>query len=128
MRCVIEGRIGELVLEAMQLLLEREQWAEGLARLVHERPTAVFESVLRKVSDGEVGWRDDLSRVRFVEARQDFQQCRLASAVGATQAHAVARVQLPGDVVEQHTIGKGLAESYQLQHERDRSAGLTVNT
>ena len=121
MRRVVEGRVGELVLEAMQLLLEREQRAEGLARLVHERPAAVFESVLREVADGEVGWRDDLARVRLVDARQDLQQRRLAGAVGATQPHTVTRVQLPGDIVEQHTIGKGLADSHQLQHAGDRS-------
>ncbi len=105
----------------MQLFLQREQRAERLPRLVDERPAAVFEAVLREVPDGEVGRRDHLACVGLVEARQDLQQRRLASPVGATQPDTVTRVQLPGDIVEQHTIGKGLAESHQLQHARDRS-------
>ena len=50
-----------------------------------------------------------------------FSSVVLPAPFGPHRPDAVARVQLPGDVVEQHTIGKGLAESYQLQHAGDRS-------
>ena len=100
----------------MQFVLQRQQRAERLLASSTSGAAAVFQPILRQIADGQIRRSDDLPASGSSSSRQDFQQRRLAGAVRAAQPHTIPRIQLPGDIVEQHTIGKRLAKFHQLQH------------
>ena len=81
---------------------------EGERHLVDERPARVLEAVLREVADRQAGGLDDAAAVGLVEAGEHPEQRRLAGAVRAGKADAIAVGDLPGHVVEQHALAERL--------------------
>ena len=77
-----ERRVGEVVLDAIDLGLGLEQRREGERRLVEQRASGMVEPVLRQIADGERRGADDRAAVRLVEAGEHPEQRRLAGAVG----------------------------------------------
>ena len=63
-----------------------------------------------KQRDAGAGVQADLAGVGLVEAGEDAQQRRLADAVGADQADALAGVQLEAEVLEQRVGVEAAAE------------------
>ena len=109
--------IGQRVLDAIDLRARVEQRLERERRLVDERPARVLEAVLRQIADRQPRGLDDVAAVGLVEAGEHAQQRRLAGAVRAAQADAVAVGDLPGDVVEQDAFAERLGEAGELNHE-----------
>src|SRR5262249_42803098 len=98
------------LLEAVHLGFHREEVRERARRFVDERAPAVREAILREVTYRQRGRLEDRARIRLVEARHHPQQRRLAGAIRAAQADALAIGDLPGDVVEEHTIAERLRQ------------------
>jgi hypothetical protein len=123
------GRIvREPILERGDLVAHVEEGLEGVARLLAQRAAGVMQAVLRQVADGQTRGLDHAAAVGLFETRQHLEERRLAGAVGAGEAHALAVVDLPAHRVEQHTAAKRLAQRRELNHSerRDRAEGARI--
>ena len=112
-----ERRVGQVVLDAIDLGLGLEQRREGERRLVEQRAAGMVEPVLRQIADGERRGPDDRAAVRLVEAGEHAEQRRLAGAVGTGEPDAFAGGDLPGHLVEQDAFAEGLREGLKLDHD-----------
>ncbi len=109
-------RIGECVLDPLDLRPRLEQGLERQGRLVLERAARMFEPVLWEVTDGEARGFDDVAGVGFVEAGEDAEERGLARTVRSRQADTITIVDLPGDVVEQDTVAESFRQAGKLDH------------
>jgi hypothetical protein len=92
--------VSQPAFERANLVAHVEQVFERLARLFHERASAVMKTVLRKVPDGEAARLDHQPRVRFFQPAENSQERGFAGAVRATQPDPLAIVDLPAHRVE----------------------------
>ena len=112
-----QRRIAELLLEVVHLGLQVEQRLQRQAGFGDHRAPAVGQAVLRQVAERQrIGFLDD-ARIGLVEAGEHLEQRRLAGAVRAAQADAIAIADLPGDVLEQHLLAERFRDVLELQHE-----------
>ncbi len=102
--------VAEPLLERCDLGAHVEQRLEREAGLFAQRAAAVVQPVLRQIADRQARGLDDVPAVGLVEPREHLQQRRLAGAVRAAQADALAVVDLPADGVEQDAIAERFAE------------------
>src|SRR6185436_1115721 len=110
-RCVAEP-----VLDVVHLGFHVEQRLKRAARLFEDRPPRVRQPVLRQIADGQARRLDDGTFVRLVDAREHLEHGRLAGAVGAAQADAIAVRDLPRDVIDQGAVAERLTEVGKLDH------------
>jgi hypothetical protein len=117
--------VAEPPFELRDLRAHVEQRLEGEPRLFDQGASAVSETVLREIADGEAVGRDDAAAVGLVERGEHLQERCLARAVRAAEADTLPVVDLPAHRVEQNAVAKRLAEAGELNHEnrRVRSAG-----
>ena len=59
---------------------------------------------------------DDFTRVRLFTACDQLEQCRFTGAVGADDADNRTSRDVEAQVVNQHTVAKGLAHALELDH------------
>ena len=118
-----DRRVRELRFNLAHLRLQREERRKGERRLVAQRPPGVRQSVLRQVADRQAGRPDDLPGVRLHLAGQHAEQCRLTRPVRAAEAHALARLHLPRDAIEQHAVAERLVKGCYLYHGTDYPTG-----
>src|SRR4029079_15192637 len=88
----------------------------GEAGFLAQRAAGVREPVLRQIADGQPRGLDDRAAVRLVDPGEHLEERRLAGAVGAAQADALAVVDLPGEVVEQDPIAERFGKGGELNH------------
>ena len=113
-----ERRVGELGLDAPQLLLERGGLGpRGGEDLAHGALVAVHHLV--QVGDAGAAAQRHRAGVRVLLAGQHLQQRRLARAVGADQADARPRAELEIGAVEDQAAAEGLRDAAQ----RERRGG-----
>ena len=98
------GRVGEARFDVVHLRLHGKQAIEGRAGFFEDGAARMCKAVLREIPDGERVRFDDGAAVGFVEPCQHLQHCRLARAIGAAQANALAVRDLPRHALEQHPI------------------------
>ncbi len=106
----------QLVLDLVLLRLQRQQLREREHHLGVHGASLVDDAVLRQVADGGVRCHANLARVRLFEAREHAQQCRLARAVRAGQADAIALLHVPGHVLEEHAFAVPFGEAFDVDH------------
>jgi hypothetical protein len=102
--------VSQAIFEGRDLGAHVEQRLEREADLFAQRASAVAEPVLRQVADRQPGRLDDVPAVGLVDPRQHPQQRRLAGAVRAAQADALAVVDLPRDGIEEHAVAERLGQ------------------
>ena len=117
---VRQRRVGERVLDPIDLGARLEERPEGLGDFVLQRAARVRQPVLRQVAHGQRRRPGNRAGVRLVQAGQHPEQRRLARAVRSDQADALAVVHLPGDGVEQHAFAESFGKRLELNH---REAG-----
>ena len=109
-----QRRVGELRLDAGQLLLERGGLGpRGGQDLAHRALVAVHQLV--QVGDAGAAAQRHRAGVGVLVAGQHRQQRRLARAVGADQADARARAELEVGAVEDQPAAEGLRDAAQRQ-------------
>ena len=111
--------VSELRFERAQLRLQREQRLERPARLLVERPAGVGQPILRQVADRQAVRPRNLARVGLDLPGQHLEQRRLAGPVRAAEADALAVLNLPGDLVEQHPVAEGLVKVGDVEHRNE---------
>ncbi len=79
-----DRRIAEPMLDLVHFHLHIEERLECTARFLEDTPARVRESVLRQVTDCQIGWLDDRPGVGVVKTGEHLQQCRFAGAVWST--------------------------------------------
>jgi hypothetical protein len=106
--------VGELVLGALQVALERGELGAGVAdRLAHA--ALVAGDQLRQVRDDRAAAQGDRTRVGLVGARQQPQQRRLPRPVCADQAHACAGREVEVETVEDAPAAERLDDAASAQ-------------
>ncbi len=118
--------IGQGVFDAIDFGARFKERQKGEGGLIDERASGVFEAVLRQVADGEAGRSDDEAPIGLVEPGENPQQGRLARAVWAAEADAVAVSDRPRDVVEEYPFAEGLSQAGELDHENPRGCPLSL--
>ena len=111
-----DGRVAQPVLERVHLGLDRDELAERARRFREQRAAGVRKAVLRQISDRQRRGLQHGARVGLVEPCHHPQERRLAGAVGAAQADALAIGDLPRDVVEEHAVAERFREVLKLDH------------
>ncbi len=106
LQILVAVMLGDLPLEASQLRLHRHQFAQRRVNLVEQGPPLMLEPFLRQVADG--GALGDLhpSVVDVDLPGKQPQQCRLAGAILAAQADAIAGADVPIDPPEHRLSGE----------------------
>jgi len=115
------GRVRELVLDRVLLVLERQQVLEGLLQLRPHRAAVVDDAVLGQVADRRVRGHPDAARVRLLEPGQHAQERRLPRAVGSRQANPVPLADVPAHLLEEDAVRVTLAQAFDVDHRRASS-------
>src|SRR5262249_18862311 len=84
--------------------------------LVEHRASGVREAILRQITDRQCGRFEDGAGIGLIQTGHHPKERRLAGTVRTAQAHTLTVGDLPGDVVEQHTVSEGLREVLKLDH------------
>ncbi len=100
----------------LHLTLERPHRLETAQRLGQHRAGHLAGGLLRQVADGHAARPAHLSGVGLLHPRQDPAEGRLAGAVGADQADALALGDPPGDVAEEELAAEALRDVFELDH------------
>jgi hypothetical protein len=98
------------VLEVAHAVGQLVELREGLFGLVDDGALVVELRVLREVADlGALGDGDDAG-VGNNFAGEDFEECRLAGAVGADEPEALALFDIEAEAVKDDPLAEGLFE------------------
>ena len=108
--------VAEPFLEAVHLGLHGQEVRKCARRLVEDGPAIVRQAILRQIADGERRRFENGARIGLVESRHHAEQRRFSGAVWPAETDAFAFGDLPGDVVEKHTIAESLGQLGQLDH------------
>ena len=103
--------VAQPLFEGGNLVAHVQKGLEGEPSLFAKGAAGVMEPVLRQIANRHSRRLDHQAGVRLVEAGQHLEQRRLAGAVRAAEADALAVVDLPVDGVEQHAIAERLGET-----------------
>jgi hypothetical protein len=104
------------MLDVVHFGLGVEQRLKRAAGFLEHGPSGMAEAVLRQIADREARRLDHEPAVGLVDASQHLEQRRLAGAIRAAQADALAIVDLPVDGFEQDAIAERFGEGGELDH------------
>ena len=102
---------------------ERAQLAEPGRHLVEYRPVVCAWHVLLQPRDAQPRGSPDLTGVRRLLARDHAQQARLARAVAANQADALAGLDPKGRVLEERKMSKGERDTIEREYGHAKMTG-----
>ena len=107
-------------LERVHLVLHGDQVAEGAAGFVEDASSCVRQAVLRQIADGQRRRLQNRTRIPVVEPRHHSEQRGFAGAVRTAQANPLPVGNLPGDVLEEHTVAERFGEILKLDHAEEK--------
>ena len=110
---------GHLGLQCAHRLLHRQQVVDCREHLVVQRAAWLDAGVLRQVADDEARWQLRATAVGVFEAGDDFEQRRLAGAVGRHQGGTLGGLERQRHVVEDALAAVVFPEVFDAQHGRD---------
>src|SRR5437762_13068593 len=96
--------LGERLGGSHHIVVSREQFFESAASFGEQRSARFENGLLAQQSDSGAGVLTDVADVGLVEAGEDTQQRRLAHAVRADQADALAGAELETDIFEERSF------------------------
>ena len=122
----IFGRDGQLRAHRLDLIVQMWQIRQPAPRLGEQLPAAVRNPVLRQIANGQVAPLFDGPRCRLKLVYHQLQDRRLARAVRAHQAVALAAENRPRDAIKQHASRQCDRELVQMKQPHDLLASATT--
>ena len=110
------GRIGHVVLQRLELMMQDAETPAASNRLIEHRAARHLLDVLPEVADGDLLRDRDFALVGRLLADDHAEQRRLAGAVGPDQPDFLPGVQLEGGVDEEDLPAVLLADARERDH------------